>query len=425
MGEVFANLPGGAVPGNSLAVDGVSCTLCHQIESAGLGTRESFTAGFRVDTATPIGRRAIFGPFDVEEGLRTIMRSASGFVPEEAPHIGSSEHCATCHTLYTHALGPDGEVIGELPEQVPYLEWLHSAYREERGCPSCHMPVVDGEMAASSVLGEPRSDFSRHVFRGGNFFMPGIFNRYRDELGVSALPGEFDATARRTREHLESESARVWIEDAAADRECLTAAVRIENLAGHKLPTAYPSRRAWIRFTVRDRDAATVFESGTFNPDGSIRGNVNDADGSRYEPHYDLIDDAEMAQIYETILAGPDGAVTTGLLTAVRYLKDNRLLPHGFDKSTAHEDIAVRGDAADDADFVAGGDRVRYSISLDGTNGPYTIRAELWYQPIGYRWAQNLRMRPSEETDRFVGYYNAMASFSALILASDSVTVAP
>lgn len=37
-------------------------------------------------------------------------------------HLQSSELCATCHTLYTHALGPGGEVIGELPEQVPYLE---------------------------------------------------------------------------------------------------------------------------------------------------------------------------------------------------------------------------------------------------------------------------------------------------------------
>lgn len=426
MDRVFANLPGGADPeGKLLAVDGVSCALCHQIQSAGLGARESFTAGFGIDETTPMGRRAIFGPFEVEPGPGTVMRSASGFVPEEAPHIGSSEHCATCHTLYTHALGPDGEVVGELPEQVPYLEWRHSSYRGERECRSCHMPVVEGEVAASSVLGQPRSDFSRHVFRGGNFFMPRIFNRYRAELGVSALPQEFDATSARTREHLETESARIRIEDVATNAGRLEAAVRIENLAGHKLPTAYPSRRVWIRFIVWDRDDVAVFESGGFSPDGSIRGNVNDADPSRYEPHYRSIDDPDKAQIYEAILAGPDGAVTTGLLTAVRYLKDNRLLPHGFDKTIAHEDIAVKGGAAEDPDFLAGGDRVRYSVALDGARGPFRIGAELWYQPIAFRWAQNLRTRPAPETDRFVAYYEAMASSSALILASDSVTVAP
>ena len=45
---------------------------------------------------------------------------------------------------------------------------------------------------------------------------------------------------------------------------------------------------------------------------------------------------------------------------ASRYLKDNRLLPHGFDKRTAEPDIAVHGAALDDPDFTGAGDRVRY-----------------------------------------------------------------
>ncbi|MCK7480375.1 MAG: hypothetical protein M0C28_26330 [Candidatus Moduliflexus flocculans] len=35
--------------------------------------------------------------------------------------------------------------------------------------------------------------------------------------------------------------------------------------------------------------------------------------------------------------------MTTVLLSASQYLKDNRILPAGFDKATAHGDIAVRG----------------------------------------------------------------------------------
>ena len=88
--------------------------------------------------------RPIFGPFKIERGMTTIMRSATGFEPTEALHVRQSELCATCHTLMTKALGPAGNVIGELPEQVPFLEWRHSAYdREQRSCQSCHMPVVE------------------------------------------------------------------------------------------------------------------------------------------------------------------------------------------------------------------------------------------------------------------------------------------
>ena len=34
--------------------------------------------------------------------------------------------------LYTKPWDPEGKVIGELPEQVPYQEWLHSEFRETR-----------------------------------------------------------------------------------------------------------------------------------------------------------------------------------------------------------------------------------------------------------------------------------------------------
>ena len=138
----------------------------------------------------------------------------------------------------------------------------------------------------------------------------------------------------------------------------------VENLGGHKLPTAYPSRRAWLHVTVRDRTGRAVFESGALNANGSIQGNDNDEDAGRFEPHYAEVTRADQVQIYESVMAGADGRVTTGLLTALRYVKDNRLLPRGFDKRTADKDIAVHGDAESDPDFAGGGDRVRYRVAL-------------------------------------------------------------
>jgi hypothetical protein len=417
-GEAFAHLPIDAEPENRTASDGVSCSVCHQIGKEKLGTRESFNGGFVVDPPDESGRRPEYGPFEVEKGHERIMRtSTEGYRPTKSDHIRQSELCATCHTLYTKALGPGGKVIGELPEQVPYQEWLHSDYREKKSCQSCHMPVVDEPVAVTRVLGVPREGVARHVFVGGNFFMLGMLNRFRGELAVAALVPELAAAVERTVQFLQQESAKVSIANAAARDGVVEAEIAVENLGGHKLPTAYPSRRAWLHVLVRDGRKQVVFESGALEADGSIRGNDNDSDATRLEPHYRALRSAGEVQIYESVMADAEGRVTTGLLAAVRYLKDNRLLPHGFDKGTAGKDIAVIGDAADDGDFSGAGDRVRYIMPVGGAQGPFTVEAELMYQPVGFRWANNLKKYEAAEARRFNGYYDAMAKSSAVALA--------
>lgn len=419
-GGVFAHLPVGAVDTDEarLAADGVSCTMCHQITAERFGTRASFTGGFVVDTKGPPDKASVFGPYPVDAGRTTIMHSATGFIPVESAHVRQSEMCATCHTLYTKARGPKGEVIGEFPEQVPYLEWRHSAFREERSCQSCHMPVVTEPVRFSSVLGELREGVARHSFRGGNFFMLRMLNRYRTDLGVEALPQELEAEARATIEHLRTETATVAVDRAEHSAGRLVVDVSVQNLTGHKLPTAYPSRRAWLHLTVRDRSGAVVFESGAVTPEGLIRGNDNDTDPSRAEPHYTEITRADAVQIYESIMVDPSGGITTGLLKATGYVKDNRLLPRGFDKASAAKAIAVHGAASSDSDFTAGGDRLRYVIDAARAQGPFTVDVELNFQPIGYRWAQNLKHYDAAETKRFVSYFESMSAASTAVLAT-------
>jgi hypothetical protein len=401
------------------AADGVSCAVCHQISTERLGTPDSFNGGFVVQTPADPDTRPEYGPFDIEAGHVRIMRTSSeGYRPTKSDHIRQSELCATCHTLLTQALGPGGTPIGRLPEQVPYQEWLHSDYKTTRSCQSCHMPAVNEPAPATRVFGEMRDGLARHTFVAGNFFMQRMLNRYRDDLEVAALPNELTAAADETLAFLGSQAARITIEDVRAEAGQLRADVIVENLGGHKLPTAYPSRRAWLHVVVRDANGRIVFESGALNPDGSVRGNDNDADASTFEPHYTEIHSPDEVQIYESVMGDANGAVTTGLLTAVRYLKDNRLLPHGFDKRTAEPDVAVHGGALDDPDFTGAGDRVRYAVPVGNGQGPFTVDAELLYQPIGYRWANNLKkFDQAAEPRRFTGYYDAMASASTAVLA--------
>ena len=420
-GQVFASLER-AAPQHELAIDGVSCTVCHQISSANLGEHASFDGGFAIE---PGGESHVaFGPHDVDAGRQALMRSAAAFEPSVGTHIQRSELCATCHTLFTTALDDTGEAIGSLPEQVPYQEWLRSDYRTTNSCQSCHMPEVGVDAPITSVLGQPRPNVSQHTFLGANAFMLDILRRNRGELGVAALPQELAASAAETRQFLGTRAATLSVAAAQHTADGFELVLDVMSTVGHKLPTAYPSRRAWLHVVVRDSHGRAVFESGALRPDGSIAGNDNDADAGRFEPHYEIVTAPDEVQIYEAIMVDSRDAVTTGLLRGVRFVKDNRLLPRGFDKATAEPDVAVRGAAERDADFVGGGDRVRYRVPLRaGAAEPLTVEAELLYQPIAYRWAENLRGYSAEETQRFGRYYaeNAAASASTVATATAAI----
>ena len=114
------------------------------------------------------------GRNDIDAGHQRVMQSSTGgFVPTEAAYIRDSELCATCHTLYTTALGKNGEAIGSLPEQMPFLEWRHSDYPAKNNLPVLSHAQAEGEtpVMRSSVL---RQGARHHNFVGANFFMQRI-----------------------------------------------------------------------------------------------------------------------------------------------------------------------------------------------------------------------------------------------------------
>ena len=169
--------------------------------------------------------------------------------------------------------------------------------------------------------------------------------------------------------------------------------------------------------------AGVTFESGARHRDRArSTGNDSDAAAAAFEPHYEEITRPDQVQIYESIMGTPAGTPTTGLLQATQYLKDNRLLPRGFDKRTAAAEIAVVGAAPPTTDFTGDGDRVRYRVPVAAVG---TVEVELRYQPIAYRWAQNLARYEAREPRAFVSYYNAMAVSSSQVVARAVRTVVP
>ncbi len=419
LGEVFVHLPfDPAKKNNAAAEDGVTCSVCHQIGPERLGTPESYVGNFVIDPPATKDDRAEYGPYLIQLGQQHIMNTSSGgFRPSAGLHIAESGMCGSCHTLITKALGEGGKEIATFYEQMPYPEWLHSDYAGKQSCQSCHMPEVHEPVQIASVLGVERLGMRQHTFVGGNFLMDQMLDQYREELSVAAAPEEMAEAAHHAVDFLQTQAARVSLENVEVSGGRLNVMVVVQNLTGHKLPTAYPSRRAWLHFAVRDSGGQVVFESGKLRADGSIVANDNDDDPRRYEPHYSRIDRGDEVQIYESIMTDQAGHVTTGLLHAVGYLKDNRVLPVGFDKRNAPADIGVVGEAMEDANFVGGEDRVRYSAWVGDAPGPLHIEAELWYQPVGFRWAHNLLPYNATEPQQFVRYYESMAGKNAVLLA--------
>jgi len=111
-------------------------------------------------------------------------------------------------------------------------------------------------------------------------------------------------------------------------------------------------------------------------------------------------------QVYEAIMGNNNNQVTYTLLRGMTYLKDNRLLPQGFDKATAANDVRVVGEALTDGNFVGGSDEISYRISGLGNAG-YQIEAELLHQPIAYSFAQDLFTEADAEVEDFKTMFKA------------------
>ncbi len=409
---------------HGLAQDSISCNLCHQVEPDNFGAQASFSGGFAVDTELATGERKSYGPYVIDDQQASVMQAASGFVPLQGLHMAESELCATCHNLITPYLDAAGQVAGEFPEQAIYSEWLNSAFKGVSTCIDCHMPEAQGNVQISITGGTPKGPFSRHVFAGGNAFMLNILRENGEEIGITTQPAYLDQSIQAATDIIGNQSAVLTLEGLKLDGSALTGEVVITSETGHKFPAGYPSRRAWLHLIIKDAAGAIVFESGAVNEDGLITGNDNDDDPTVFEPHYTALTAADQVQIYETILLNSDGEVTTKLLRSATYAKDNRLLPQGFDLNKATPDTLVFGVPAADADFAAGGDRLALQIDLAGATGPFTIQAELLYQSIGYRWAQNLMLEENPEAAEFSGYYVTVPNLP-LLAAQAEVTVAP
>ncbi len=394
----FHELTAGTSDNAAIGRDGITCSFCHQIRDRNLGLDSSFSGGFSVDFA-----RKMYGPHanPDPDPMEMFIR----YTPVYSEHIQSSALCATCHTVILTGLRGQ-----EVVEQAPYLEWQNSSFNlEEDGslgtsCQGCHMPRTnaDGTPIETAIAKYPeglirRGRYSRHTLIGGNNFMLRLMAAYSDWVGSNIADEELLANAGRSEEHLRK-AASVEVVEASVQADEATVDVRIDNLTGHKLPTGYPTRRAWLHVTVRNLAGDLVFESGGYDADGRITGLAQSDLAAT--AHSNEITTGQV-QIYEQVLVDAEGTPTLRALDVDAVAKDNRILPKGW--SETHEQIGrIRPVGVEgDSDFAAGTDTVRYRFPTAG-NTQLEVEAELLYQsvpPAAIDATANFRTAASE---RFV-----------------------
>jgi hypothetical protein len=384
-----------------LGREGVGCTLCHQIADEGLGKIESFGGGFVVGY-----ERKIYGPHLTPKV--DPMQLIVNYTPTSTAHVTKSELCATCHTVIVPIM-KGAEHQGDFLEQAPYLEWSNSSFSPGAPCGTCHLPTQDGAMTAiSSPIAKfppglgARKPYGQHRFSGGNAYMLRILADNIEWTGAAIAPAELEEAAARAEAHV-ADGADVAVVSAAMEGSALAVVVQVENHAGHKLPTGYPGRRAWIHLRALGAGGEVLFESGAFDAEGALV----DAQGKRLDsakavmPHRDLITSGAEVQVYEAVAKDAAGAPTHRPLASVGFVKDNRLLPAGWSSANTWIDwIGPVGVAGDDT-FKAGLDRVTYQIAAGAAVRRVTV--ELLYQSVRPAELEALARVPQPAAVRFSG----------------------
>jgi hypothetical protein len=95
---------------------------------------------------------------------------------------------------------------------------------------------------------------------------------------------------------------------------------------------------------------------------------------------------------------------------------------HGLRIVLAPLEVSGTGELREDTDFAGAMDTTRYTITLDGAQGPLTVTVELLYQSIGFRWAENMRQYDAPEPARFLTYYGGVSN-QPVTVASATIEV--
>ena len=245
--------PDGQLPAEAKA--GVTCDVCHQISALTGATgpwKEPANASFTIQQG--MVKYANYG--NIAEN-----RSHSG---EKKDFFGSSELCASCHTVI--------QPLNGFHIEATYDEWKAGIFSQKGiQCQDCHMRTVEEAEKVAQTLqplvltgksvanGADRPIF-RHYFVGGNA-NAGILagGKTHAQMAEARLKG---AARLEIKSPSKAAAGKQWRLD-----------VLVHNVAaGHNIPSAVTElRRMWVDLQVRDAQGKVLFRNPGLDEHGNPR----------------------------------------------------------------------------------------------------------------------------------------------------------
>jgi len=390
---------------DTIGLDGISCHACHQQLPDQLGELNNGLMNFD-------SNKVAFGPYPFPFGAPMIQ--FAGVTPLYSEHINESGICASCHTLIVSPFDTEGNPTGEsYVEQATYHEYLNSSYpAQDVSCQSCHMPQIEDSIIISDnyLFLQKRHPYGLHTLVGGNSFMLEMMKEYKSLLGIDAPDENFDSTIVRTNRLLQEQTLDINLSEIEIDADTAYYRLELTNKAGHKFPSGFGSRRAYVEFIARTPLGDTLFHSGKRDEDGFLIGH-----DPVFEPHHQVIRSEDQIQIYQIVSADTDGDPTTVLERAYSTPKDNRLPPLGFSiNHPVYDTTRIEGNALNDPDFNqaagiegTGSDILYFHIPRDGFEGIIEIEVMVYYESAPRRWLLELFDQNALEINSFKAMYEA------------------
>lgn len=308
-----------------------------------------------------------------------------------------------------------------------------------------YYPQADHDLSAADTDVPVRTDYKRHTHVGLNGFLLEMFKQFNPILGVAKSSYMTGASEKGVDLAIESmklqardHTVAMSVDSAKFEGDTLVAKVTAKNKVGHRYPSGVAFRRGFIEFVVKDGDEV-IWGSGRTNDAGIIVDNdnkplvteflpdggcgLNNQPAGCYQPHHQVITDDQQVQIYEELNQDKNHDFTTSFVHRVHMIKDNRLLPDGwqaadtfkpqgeimyqFMEATDPRNVGNDPDYAPAGPGFVGKDSVEYRVKLPQQyqGKPLTVEATMYFQAIPPYWLQQrFALAPKKPATRRLFY---------------------